>query len=160
MLHSWHPQGNCGCLPLSLWVWACRQLVSLPGCSWVFCWTQGMSHVTFSAPACHRQVSVFFVIMPNAVTVFWIQLHKLWTGRETVLALRMLQQHMILLRKVPPIWPSRFFTLSFLWSSFKLTERGMAFLLQMGHALTVGPRASCFTFLGLGCPMHRRGVLS
>lgn len=120
MLSSWHPQRSV--VPF---LWASVSEPQLNGCCPVSGWTQGGSPVMLSAPACHRS-SLWSA--PNAFTVFWIQVHKLWAGRETVLALRMLQQHASLLPQVPPICPNRLPTLSFLWSNLKLRVKHLAFL--------------------------------
>lgn len=84
---------------------------SQPCYSWPL--DEAMSPLTLRACACLREGSCFQFGVPNAFTMFWIQLHKLWAERETVLALRLLQQHMILLHRVSPICPNRFPTLIF-----------------------------------------------
>lgn len=119
MFHDWHPKGTLALLwaPESAIKW-CPYLAAIGSLAEVR--ECPLSHL-MSLPATVRSVSSL-KFMPNAFTMFWIQLHKLWTGMEALLALRMLQQHMILLHKVPPICPGRFSTLAFLWSAFKLTE--------------------------------------
>ena len=110
--------GDCVSLSLSFWVWA-------------YNWLAAFGHqselrkypLSPSVPllATERSVSSLWST-PNTFIMFWIQLHKLWAGKETVLAHRVLQQHTVLLHKVPPICPGRFPILSVLWSSFKLTK--------------------------------------
>lgn len=107
MFHDWHPEGK-----LSLLLWApesaiewCPYLAAVGSLAEVR--ECPLSHL-MSLPATVRSVSSL-KFMPNAFTMFWIQLHKLWTGMEALLALRMLQQHMILLHKVPPICPKQIF---------------------------------------------------
>lgn len=80
---------------------------------------EAMSPLTLRARVCLSEVSCFQYHVPNAFTMFWIQLHKLWAERETVLALRLLQQHMILLHRVSPICPNRFPTSIFPVKQFR-----------------------------------------
>lgn len=80
---------------------------------------EAMSPLTLRARVCLSEVSCFQYRVPNAFTMFWIQLHKLWAERETVLALRLLQQHMILLHRVSPICPNRFPTSIFPVKQFR-----------------------------------------
>lgn len=122
MFYEWHPKGTRA--PL---LWAPESESAINWCPYLAAVGAlaevrecPLSH-SASMPATGRSVSSL-KSMPNAFAMFWIQLHKLWTGMEAVLALRMLQQHMILLHKVPPICPGRFSTLAFLWSTLKLTE--------------------------------------
>ena len=109
--------GDCGSLSLSLWVWAYNWLAAV-------------------GRQCELKEHPLSLIVPLLATersVFSLhsrQIHSRCFGsnytnfglERTVLALKVLQQHTVLLHKVPPTCPGRFPTLSVLWSSFKLTK--------------------------------------
>ena len=148
--------GDCGSLSLSFWVWACNWLAAVGHQSELRDYPLSPSVPLL---ATERSVSSLWST-PNTFTMLWIQLHKLWAGKETVLALRVFQQHTVLLHKCLPHVQADF--LHFLCFGAVLSwprVKSLVFLLKISHPLlAVGHWASCFPFLDPGCPKHRTGV--
>ena len=141
--------GDCGSLSLSFWVWA-------------YNWLAAFGHqselreypLSPSVPllATERSVSSLWST-PNTFTTFWIQLHKLWAGKETVLARRVCFSSIQFSTKCLPYVQADFpyflcFGAVLSWPRVK----SLVFLLKISHPLLCNPGQAASPFWTLVVP--------